>query len=169
MDWRRVIVSIARHQSAASCFCFPRASVKNGSGGLFPLGRKRRFQNHRAAIANAGGTLQKEKLKMSSSQTEFRISVLLSVQRALLGEITPRMRRIEVILQKKTFHLKIWHEGAVTKKEKDDFDAIVISDVAADFWIDEKPPEVPTFEFVRCDPPEKPKTEGIIVFARKED
>jgi hypothetical protein len=35
---------------------------------FFPLGRKWWFQNHRAAIANAGGNLQKEKVKPANKQ-----------------------------------------------------------------------------------------------------
>jgi hypothetical protein len=105
---------------------------------------------------------------MSASTEDFRTCVLLYVQRALLGEITTTMRWIEVILGTDTFHLKVWHEGVVTEKEKEDFDAAVITDLAADLWVGDEPPKVPTFEFVRCDPPVKPKVEGILVFARHE-
>lgn len=105
---------------------------------------------------------------MTEVEQEFRIRVLLSVQRALLGEVTAKMRSIEVILATDTLHLRVWHEGAATKEEKDDFDAIVVTGIAADLWTGIEPPRDPTFEFVRCDPPAKPKTEGVLVFARQE-
>jgi len=108
------------------------------------------------------------KIKMSPSTQDFRTSVLLYVRRALLGEITTTMRCIEVILGTDTFHLKVWHEGVVTEKERKDFDAVVITDLAADLWVGDEPPKAPTFEFVRCDPPVKPKIEGMLVFARLE-
>jgi hypothetical protein len=107
--------------------------------------------------------------KVTTAQKDFRVSVLLCVQRALLGEITPRMRSVEVILGADTFHLRVWHEGSRTDKETEDFDAVVITDLAADFWVGQEPPKVPTFEFISCDPPDKPTIEGTLVFARKED
>ena len=45
---------------------------------LFPLGRKWQFQNHRAAIAKAGGDLQKEKLKPLGYDSCFNAQRLIS-------------------------------------------------------------------------------------------
>jgi len=82
---------------------------------------------------------------MTEVEQEFRVRVLLSVQRALLGEVTAKMRKIEVILATDALHLRVWHEGAATKEEKDDFDAIVVTDIAADLWTGIEPPKDPTF------------------------
>lgn len=52
------------------------APARSNRLSCFPPGRKWRIQNHRAAIANAGGNLQKEKLKLIASAMSKKSSIL---------------------------------------------------------------------------------------------
>lgn len=96
---------------------------------------------------------------------EFRGSVLLSVQRALVGEVTPEMRAIEVQLSRTQIVIRVFTQGVPSEALRDDFDAGMVTQVVADFpYPDRQDPEV-SVEFVRCDSPHPVPVRGIPVFA----
>lgn len=105
------------------------------------------------------------------AKTELRTSVLLSVQRALVGEITPEMRFIEVEFSATLIHIQVFVDGPINEQHRDDFDACAVTQVCADFCfpdIPERPgPEV-RLSFTRCDHPTKPSFHGVLVYGRAE-
>jgi hypothetical protein len=105
---------------------------------------------------------------MNPSDIDFRIRALLSIQRALVGEITPQMRFIGVELSPERIHIIVWHGGAVDESHRDDFDAGAIAQVVADFaWPERGDPQV-SFEFQRCDFPKRPDFRGTLVYGLNE-
>ncbi len=99
---------------------------------------------------------------------DLRRRVLLSVQRALVGEITPQMRYIDVEFSAERIHIIVWHDGAVGSSVVDDFDAGAVSQVVADFPYPEQHDPQVSFEFVRCDSPQRPEFRGTLVYGRSE-
>lgn len=101
---------------------------------------------------------------------ESRLSseVRLVVQGALLGEITPWMRCVGVEFSFERIHLIVWYDGAHDEDVRADFDAGVVTQIVAHFPCpDQGDPEV-SFEFVRCDFPERPEFRGVLVYERRE-
>lgn len=95
----------------------------------------------------------------------LRRNVLLSVQRALVGEITPEMRAIEVELAPGRILIRVFTDGEPAETLQDDFDAGMVTQVVADFPYPENgDPEV-ALEFVRCDSPKPVLVRGLLVFA----
>jgi hypothetical protein len=105
---------------------------------------------------------------MTNSDTDLRLRVLLSVQRALVGEVTPQMRFIAVEFSAARIHIIVWHDGAMCAADREQFDACALTDVAADFWPPDGDP-VPSVEFARCDYPERPQFRGELVYGRREN
>ena len=105
---------------------------------------------------------------MTTAGTDLRSRVLLSVQRALVGEITPQMRFIGVEFSSECIHIIVWHDGAVAESISADFDAGAVTQVVADFaWPERGDPQI-SFEFVRCDFPQRPDFREILVYGRNE-
>jgi hypothetical protein len=90
----------------------------------------------------------------------------MSVQRALLGEITPEMRAIEVEWSPERIMLRVFTEGEAGERLREDFDASAVTQVIADFAIPAEGGPHVAFEFVRCDAPERIPVRGTLVFAR---
>jgi hypothetical protein len=89
----------------------------------------------------------------------------LSIQRALVGEITPEMRVVEVELSRTQICIRVFTHGVPSAALRDDFDAGMVTQVVADFpYPDREDPEV-SVEFVRCDSPHPVPVRGIPVFA----
>lgn len=108
---------------------------------------------------------------MTTSDTDFRSRVLLSVQSALVGEVTPQMRFIGVELSPERIHIIVWHDGIIDASisaNGGDFDGGAITEIVADFaWPERGDPQV-SFEFVRCDFPQRPDFRGTLVYGRSE-
>jgi hypothetical protein len=101
----------------------------------------------------------------SSVPVDLRTSILLSVQRALVGELTREMRAVEVVLTTTRAVVRVFTEGELSAKLREDFDAGAIAQVVADFpYLGERHPQIEC-EFVRCDFPDKVPVEGILVHA----
>jgi hypothetical protein len=92
--------------------------------------------------------------------------VLLSVQRALLGEITPEMRAITVAWSPAEIRLRVFVDGPVSDAAMADFDASAVTQVVAEFSYPERGNPRVEFEFVRIDPPAPVPAVGTFVFAR---
>lgn len=99
---------------------------------------------------------------------DFRISVLLSVHRALLGEITPEMRKIEVEISRQLIVIRVFTDGAASEQVKDDFGGSVVTQIHADFPPPNRDNPRVELEFVRIDAPERIPVRGHLVFARAE-
>ncbi|WP_340104173.1 hypothetical protein [Rhodohalobacter sp. 8-1] len=98
----------------------------------------------------------------------LRVSTLLSVQRALVGEIIPAFRLISVEYSEAEIKIWVYHDGKINANEIEEFDSSVITEVVADFpYPDDSDPKV-ELEFVRLDYPEKIKPEGWPVYGRRE-
>ncbi len=80
-----------------------------------------------------------------------RASVLLSVQRALLGEITPGMRAVSVSWGRTSICIRVFHDGPWPPSVEEDFDACAVTQLVADFPYPERgDPEI-RYEFLRLD------------------
>lgn len=100
---------------------------------------------------------------------ELRGRALLSIQRGLLGEITPQMRKITVEITQQLIKLWVFWDGPFDHEAVEDFDASVITEIVADFaWPERGDPKI-TLEFVRSDSPSRIEHRGICVYARKEN
>ncbi len=98
----------------------------------------------------------------------LRVSTLLSVQRALVGEIIPAFRLISVEYSEAEIKIWVYHDGKINVDEIEKFDSSVITEVVADFpYPNNSDPKV-DFEFVRLDYPEKINPKGIPVYGRQE-
>ena len=98
--------------------------------------------------------------------SDLRARVLLSVQRALLGEITPEMRAVEVEWSPERILLRVFTEGEASEQVREDFDAAVVTQVVADFPEPDRGDPRVELEFVRCDAPDHVPVRGTLVFAR---
>jgi hypothetical protein len=101
----------------------------------------------------------------------LRGSVLLSVQRALLGEITPNMRAISVSWSPREILIRVYIDGPIPRGLQDDFEAGMAAQVVADFvYPDQGDPAVLPCEFIRVDAPQRvPHRDGeVFVFKRRE-
>jgi hypothetical protein len=105
---------------------------------------------------------------MNGHSRKLRSHILLSVQRALIGEIVPNMRAISVEWTSQNIHLWVYIDGPIDEQTREDFDAVVITQIIADFPNPDNHDPVVKFDFVRCDSPEKLDCRGVLVYARKE-
>ena len=78
------------------------------------------------------------------------------------------MRFVSVEYSVDRIHIIVWHDGAMSDSDREDFDACAVTDVAADFWPPDGDP-TPSVDFVRCDYPMRPDFRGTIVYGRKEE
>ena len=95
----------------------------------------------------------------------LRKRVLLSVQRALMGEVTPEMRVVEVELSTSRILIRIFTEGEASEALRADCDAGLATQVVADFPYPERGDPQVALEFVRCDQPQSIPVRGQIIFA----
>ena len=97
---------------------------------------------------------------------EIRTKLLLSLQRALLGAVSPALREVSCGWRAKQINLRFVYDGEISEV---DFDAahIVGAEVISDFpdgWNIEE-------DIVRLDAPKKlvqPETAAILVFRKRE-
>lgn len=66
------------------------------------------------------------------NQIELRTSVLLSIQVALLGEITPNIRGITCAWNESVIDIHCYFEGEITEEDEDSMDCVA-TEVIADF------------------------------------
>ncbi|MEO1131796.1 MAG: hypothetical protein AAFX40_03720 [Cyanobacteria bacterium J06639_1] len=88
---------------------------------------------------------------MCQADTPFQAEVLLSVQRALLAEITPGMRAISVSWSTEAILIRVFHEGQWSEELEDDFDACVVIQVVADFPIPAEGGPTIEYKLIRLD------------------
>jgi len=101
---------------------------------------------------------------------EYPARAYLSVQRALVGEITPNMRLISVEASAAEIHIWVYYDGPITEEETEDFDASVGTQVVADFpYVERGEPRV-LCHFVRHDVPQRlmQVQAGRAVYGRRE-
>ena len=65
--------------------------------------------------------------------TEIQISLLLSAQRALLGEITPNIRHIWIGLIDKTIQFIVIFDGEISEDDEDNM-SCVGTEIVSDFY-----------------------------------
>jgi hypothetical protein len=95
---------------------------------------------------------------------ELRVRLLLSIQRALLGEITPNVRAVTAGIDERTITLRWIIDGEITDELEDDLSAAG-AEVIADFETHQI-----AEEFIRSDAP-RPLDElylDHIAYVRKE-
>lgn len=64
---------------------------------------------------------------------DFLIRVRLSLQRALLGEVTPNLRAVCVEVRPAEIHAWVHHDGPLSEQEEEGFDGSVLTQLVADF------------------------------------
>lgn len=95
---------------------------------------------------------------------ELRISVLLSLQVALLGEISPNIRGITCSWDSSKIIIRCIFHGAIKEEDRDSME-FVCTEVIADF-----PNHEVEMEYIRADSPESLQKYGLMawVYCRKE-
>jgi hypothetical protein len=101
------------------------------------------------------------------NSTELRIRVLLSLQRALVGEVTPNIRAVSVEYSEEKIRIQVYIDGEISEEAKEEFDAGVVTQVVADFPYPEKDDPSVEYEFLRIDAPGRIDYRGIVIYARK--
>lgn len=89
----------------------------------------------------------------------------LSLQRALLGNITPNMRRVSGELHERTIRLLFLFASPASEEELEIVSCVgaeVIADYPEGYWIEEQAVTLPPSEALR------PLTTGCVVFQRRE-
>lgn len=97
---------------------------------------------------------------------DFRVSVAMSLMRALLGEITPNIRAVLVRPQEQdSFSIEVYVDGDVSEEDEEMASCVgteVIADFPSNFDISQR--------VIRLDSPIKvPVGDGILVYLRKEE
>jgi hypothetical protein len=72
---------------------------------------------------------------MSGAEQELRIDVLLSLQRALLGMVTPDLRAVEVEIEGRDVRGRFMYDGAITDEHRelvDEVETLLIADMEDD-------------------------------------
>ena len=90
----------------------------------------------------------------------------LSVQRALVGEITSQVRVVSVEVNARQITVRVYHHGAASDELWDDLDASM-AEVYADFPSDGPEAVSVNLKLLRCDEPEPVPALGIPIFGRK--
>ena len=67
------------------------------------------------------------------TMNDLRIRVRLSLQRALLGEVTPNLRAVCVEVSPAEIHVWAYYDGPQSEAEEEDFDGSVLTQLVADF------------------------------------
>jgi hypothetical protein len=98
-------------------------------------------------------------------ESEFRTRVLLAAQQALVGEVRPEMRAIEVEWNLAKVTLRVFTDGEAPDQLREDFDASVVTQFMANFTDLEPMPQIDC-DFVRCGAPQTIPVRGRLVFAR---
>lgn len=100
--------------------------------------------------------------------SNLRINVLLSVQRALVGQIAPEMRAISVEWSASSINVLVYVDSLAPLEIEENFDSIVITEITADFpYPDRGDPSV-ELKFIRVDPSSRISPKGELVFARSD-
>jgi hypothetical protein len=92
-----------------------------------------------------------------------RCEVLLSLQRALLGEVTPRLRAVTVKYAESSVHFEAYFDGEVSDEDRESM-SLVETEVMADFPSD----HLITHEVIRLDAPALIPKDRTWVYYRKE-
>ncbi len=99
----------------------------------------------------------------------MRQHVLLSVQHALIGEITAQVRFVAVHFDEAGIRIIVWHDGTMSEADRAEFEGNVISQVttlnARRVGVSNPPVEL---VFVVSFPPLRPAFRGTLVYGRKE-
>ena len=98
-------------------------------------------------------------------ESELRTRVLRAAQEALVGEVSPEMRAIEVERNLAKVTLRVFTDGSAPDQLREDFDASVVTQFMANFTDLQPMPQI-DFEFVRCDAPQTIPVRGRLVSAR---
>lgn len=98
----------------------------------------------------------------------LRRSVLLTLQTALVGEVTPEMRFISVEWSPTEIHIWVYVDGSIDEAVTEEFDAMVITEMVATFAYPDQGDPVVRYDMIRCDYPERPNIGGRLVYGRKE-
>ncbi len=98
--------------------------------------------------------------------SEFIVDAKLSLQRALVGEITPEVRAVAVDVNMRQIIVRVYHNGSASDELFDDLDASM-SEVYADFPGDGSEAIEVSLRLLRSDEPDPIPMLGLPIFARK--
>jgi hypothetical protein len=102
-------------------------------------------------------------------ESTLRTKVLLSVQRALIGEIHSSMRGISVEWADDFIRLHLYIGGEIDQEVMSDFDGSAIGQIQGDFPSSKEGGPRVDYVVVQCDYPQKLPWQGTPVFASIEN
>lgn len=94
---------------------------------------------------------------------EMRIRVILSVQRALLGEVSPALRGVTVGWDEKRIAILCYYDRRISEEDREAMSCVeteVMADFPADLQID--------LDVIQCDAPQEMKLLDVWVYCRRE-
>lgn len=100
---------------------------------------------------------------MSDAENERRCEVLLSIQKALLGEIPPSLRAVTVSWNETDLKFFCYFDGPISEEDKESMSCVeteLIADLPEDNNI--------SYDVIRIDAPQRIEAEGVWVYARRE-
>jgi hypothetical protein len=98
---------------------------------LYPDSETSKFASTKQQLNNVDNISQ-EKLKSNKSELELRIRVLLSLQRALLGEIPPSLRGVTVGWDSSEIIIHCFFDGEISEDDHESME-VVATEVLASF------------------------------------
>ena len=98
-------------------------------------------------------------------QEDLRSRALLSLQRALLGEVTQEVLAVSMEISPESLHIWVYH-GGMTPEEQEHFDGCAVSQVLADFPYPERGDPAIDSTFVLCGGSGRIVFRGVLAFAR---
>ncbi len=97
-----------------------------------------------------------------------RQSLLLSAQRALLGNVSSKLRAVSAYTQNDEIHVHFYYDGEISEEDKELAESAV-DQIISDFHIDKKGNDMKFITpIIRLDYPEKINFEGEWVYYRYE-
>lgn len=97
---------------------------------------------------------------------DTRQQILLSVQRALVGEVWPSIRAISVDISTTRVSIYAYWDGPIDADQLEEFDGGAITQVVADFPYPEHGDPSIRLRPMRCDAPQPIPVRGQLVYAR---
>ncbi len=96
--------------------------------------------------------------------SELRSRLLLSAQRALLGEVFPALRAVTIRWSKDAIALRAYVDGELLDDDAESLSCIA-TELTADLWQEMRV----DYEAIRCDWPQRiDDDDGVFIYARRE-
>jgi hypothetical protein len=91
------------------------------------------------------------------------VDAKLSIQRALLGEVSPQLRAVVFSIEAQSVNIRFYFDGEISEEDKES-----VSCIETEILADYDPEDVVTANSIRIDSPDPINDEGVYVYKRRE-